>query len=101
MADPNTLKGRQRTDYPFHLDYRTRWSDNDMYHHLNNSIYSFLFDSIINTYLIKECGLDPAQSEQIGIVVESNASFFAPVSYPAVLDLGFVEAAVKLTHQHF
>jgi acyl-CoA thioester hydrolase len=57
------LKKRLRSDYGFHLDYRTRWypktarvlafiamsmtsryrSDNDMYDHLNNSIYSFLY----------------------------------------------------------
>jgi acyl-CoA thioester hydrolase len=30
-----------------------------MYAHLNNSVYAFLFDSIINTYLITHCGLDP------------------------------------------
>lgn len=36
------LKKRQRSDYPYILEYRTRWSDNDMYDHMNNSIYNFL-----------------------------------------------------------
>jgi hypothetical protein len=53
------LKARRRDEYKFELEYRTRWysrlirpvfappltalrSDNDMYHHLNNSIYYFL-----------------------------------------------------------
>jgi acyl-CoA thioester hydrolase len=79
-----------------------------MYGHLNNSIYAFLFDSIVNTYLIAHCGLDPftargspssdsapenlpaveKRSEQIGLVVSSYCDYFASVSFPDVLDLG-------------
>ncbi|OJD27073.1 hypothetical protein ACJ73_01534 [Blastomyces percursus] len=104
-------KRRTRSDYLFHLEYRTRWSDNDMYAHLNNSIYAFLIDSIVNTYLIKHCGLDPfssrssappplspssstssstlpARPSQIGLVVSSYCDYFASVSFPDVLDLG-------------
>lgn len=64
------LKKRCRADYGFHLDYRTRWypdtalllpfyswsitrqlrSDNDMYDHLNNSIYSFLYAASLVMY---------------------------------------------------
>jgi hypothetical protein len=36
------LKKRVRSDYGYILEYRTRWSDNDMYDHMNNSIYNFL-----------------------------------------------------------
>jgi len=55
------LKQRRRTDYGYTKDYRTRWyaqlsplfsvtaidlflsrSDNDMYDHMNNSVYNFL-----------------------------------------------------------
>ncbi|KAG9226784.1 hypothetical protein CCMSSC00406_0009702 [Pleurotus cornucopiae] len=65
------LKKRTRTDYPYFLEYRTRWSDNDQYSHMNNSIYYHLFDSIVNTYLVEHCGLDPTNSPQIGLVVSS------------------------------
>jgi acyl-CoA thioester hydrolase len=58
-----------------------------MYHHLNNSIYYFLFDSVVNTYLIKHCGLHPPTSSQIGLVVHSHCDYFAPVEFPAVVDL--------------
>ncbi|KAH7083826.1 HotDog domain-containing protein [Paraphoma chrysanthemicola] len=81
------LKARRRNDYRFELEYRTRWSDNDMYHHLNNSIYYFLFDSVVNTYLIKHCALHPPTSSQIGLVVHSHCDFFAPIEFPAVVDL--------------
>ncbi|KAH7929295.1 thioesterase thiol ester dehydrase-isomerase [Leucogyrophana mollusca] len=79
---------RQRSDYPFFLSYRTRWSDNDQYSHINNSIYYHLFDSVVNTYLIEHCGLVPSASAQIGLVVSSQCQFFAPLSFPQVLDLG-------------
>ncbi|PGH10495.1 hypothetical protein AJ79_05423 [Helicocarpus griseus UAMH5409] len=97
-------KRRTRKDYAFHLEYRTRWSDNDMYAHLNNSVYAFLIDSIVNTYLINNCGLDPFSARssspspsppspspahsQIGLVVSSYCDYFASVSFPDILDLG-------------
>ncbi|KAL2222066.1 thioesterase [Thermoascus aurantiacus ATCC 26904] len=106
--DIQAKKRRTRRDYPFHLEYRTRWSDNDMYAHLNNVVYAHLIDSIVNTYLVSHCGLDPyhhnplspssissapsgsnsSRSSQIGLVVSSHCAFFAPVSFPDVLDLG-------------
>lgn len=74
-----------------------------MYAHMNNSIYAFLFDSIINAYLIENCGLDPFSARsssltnvdkrsqkpsQIGLVVSSYCDFFASVSFPDLLELG-------------
>ncbi|CAA7264884.1 unnamed protein product [Cyclocybe aegerita] len=82
------LKARKRSDYDYFLTYRTRWSDNDQYSHVNNSIYYHLFDSVVNTYLIEHCGQDPATSPLIGLVVSSHCQFFAPLAFPQVLDLG-------------
>ncbi|USP82055.1 uncharacterized protein yc1106_09329 [Curvularia clavata] len=81
------LKSRRRSDYKFTLEYRTRWSDNDMYHHMNNSVYYYLFDSVVNTYLIQHCSLHPPTSLDIGLVVHSHCNYFAPVEFPAVIDL--------------
>ena len=84
----NQLKTRSRSDYGFQLEYRTRWSDNDMYDHMNNSVYLFLFDSIINAYLIEHCGRDPPKSDEIGLVVHSHCDFFGSVKFPGIADLG-------------
>ncbi|KAL0572749.1 hypothetical protein V5O48_009213 [Marasmius crinis-equi] len=65
-----------------------RWSDNDQYSHMNNSIYYHLFDSIVNTYLIEKCGQSPQISPTIGLVISSWCQFYAPLSFPDVLDLG-------------
>ena len=78
-------------------------SDNDMYDHMNNSVYGFLyaafltlthdlltqarFDSVINAYLIEHCGLHPPDSKQIGLVVHSHCDFLGSVAFPSVVDL--------------
>ncbi|KAL4958078.1 HotDog domain-containing protein [Aspergillus filifer] len=113
MPKETDLKRRRtRKDYVFHQTYRTRWHDNDMYAHLNNTVYAQLFDSIINHYLISDCGMDPFSytnepsspsdsspqpsntsnnpnpSGQVAIMVNSYCDYFASVSYPDILDLG-------------
>ena len=50
-------------------------------------MYYHYFDSVVNTYLITHCGLTPPHGEQIGLVVSSFCHFFAPLSFPSVLDL--------------
>ncbi|KIK00114.1 hypothetical protein K443DRAFT_679394 [Laccaria amethystina LaAM-08-1] len=83
-----SLKSRTHAEYRFFLYYRTRWSDNDQYAHMNNAIYYHLFNSIINTYLIKKCDDSPATSQLIGIVVSSSCQYFSPLSFPQVIHLG-------------
>lgn len=63
-------------------------NDNDQYAHVNNVVYYHLFDSIVNDYLIAQCGHAPQKSDSIGLVVSSHCQFFAPLSFPDVLDLG-------------
>ncbi|KAI0049640.1 thioesterase thiol ester dehydrase-isomerase [Auriscalpium vulgare] len=89
----NKLKSRRRSVYPYFLSYRTRWIDNDQYAHLNNSIYYHLFDSVVNSYLITQCNLSARVSKTIGLVVSSHCHYFAPLSFPDVLDLG-----LRVTH---
>lgn len=59
-----------------------------MYAHMNNSQYYFLMDSITNAYLITHCSFSPSTSSQIGLVVHSHCDYFAPVGFPAILELG-------------
>jgi acyl-CoA thioester hydrolase len=63
----------------------TRWSDNDVYGHVNNATYLSYFDSVANAYLIEQGGLDIARGDVIGLVVASSCVFFAPVSFPGEL----------------
>ncbi|KAL2758744.1 hypothetical protein ACRALDRAFT_2098074 [Sodiomyces alcalophilus JCM 7366] len=87
MAPHQELKKRRREDYGYILDYRTRWADNDMYQHMNNSIYNFLYDSVVNAYLIEHCNFNPSSSPQHGLIVHSHNDYFASISFPAVAEL--------------
>ncbi|THV03555.1 thioesterase [Dendrothele bispora CBS 962.96] len=88
MPGSQTLRQLKRSDFIYFLSYHTRWSDNDQYSHVNNSIYYHLFDSVVNTFLIECCGQNPQSSPLIGLVISSWCQFFAPLSFPDVLDLG-------------
>ncbi|ORY69027.1 HotDog domain-containing protein [Pseudomassariella vexata] len=94
MSKLAQLKNRTRSNYGFILEYRTRWSDNDMYGHMNNSIYNFMIDSVVNAYLIEFGGLSPPTSRQRGLVVHSHTDYFGSISYPAVAELGLRVNAV-------
>lgn len=74
---------RQRIDsYPHTLLIPTRWADNDVYGHVNNSVYYFYFDTVVNKYLIENGLLEIGKSEVVGLVVETSCSYFAPISFP-------------------
>ncbi len=77
-----------RADYVWYTDITTRWSDNDIYGHVNNVMYYSYFDTIVNRYLIEVGGLDIHDGEIIGLVVDSGCSYFSPVSFPDRLDGG-------------
>ncbi|CAO3622201.1 unnamed protein product [Cunninghamella blakesleeana] len=90
-ATPSQPTFRERNQYKYFLPIQTRWSDNDQYGHINNSIYYHYIDTIVNEYLIKYCGLDPSDksnTKPIGLVVSSNANFYSSAGYPSLLDVG-------------
>lgn len=83
-----------REQFAHHQGISTRWTDNDIYGHVNNALYYQYFDSVINAYLIEEGGLDIHGGPVVGFIVNSSCDFFAPVAYPAQLDVGV--SVVKL-----
>ena len=69
-------------DYRHTLEIPTRWGDNDAYGHVNNAVYYAYFDTVVNTFLIREGVLDIEKGPVIGLVVETGCQFFAPLVYP-------------------
>lgn len=59
-----------------------------MFHHLNNPIYGVLIDSIINAYLMTNCGYSTSKSDRIGLVANTYCDYFGSAQYPGVLDVG-------------
>lgn len=72
----------------------TRWSDNDVYGHVNNVVYYSWFDAAVNRYLIAQGALDIHASETIGLVIETHCNYFAPVAFPQDVDVGIRVAQV-------
>ena len=66
----------------------TRWADNDVYGHVNNSVYYFFFDTLVNEWLINEGLLEIGKSETVGLVVGTSCNFFAPITYPDIIHGG-------------
>jgi acyl-CoA thioester hydrolase len=77
-----------RPDYPHHLEIPTRWSDNDVYGHVNNVEYYGFFDTVINDYLIREGGLDIHRGEVIGVCAESHCGYSAALAFPETVLAG-------------
>ena len=75
-------------DYPYSIELATRWSDNDVYGHVNNVTYYSYFDTVANHFLVHEGGLDIAAGPVIGLVVESSCQYHAPLAFPQVLRAG-------------
>lgn len=78
-------KPHLRADYAHLRAIPTRWADNDAYGHVNNSVYYFYFDTLVNTWLIEQGVLDIAKSPVIGFVVETSCQYYAPLKYPEVV----------------
>ena len=76
------------SDYPHVLTIPTRWKDNDVYGHVNNVAYYSFFDTVINTYLIREGGLDIHTGQVIGLCAESHCAFKAAIGFPDVVEAG-------------
>ena len=86
---PNSLKS-----YPHKLTIPTRWADNDVYGHVNNSVYYFYFDTVVNRWLIDKGLLEIGKSEVIGLVVGTSCDYFAPMSFPDTVTAGLRAAKV-------
>lgn len=87
MASPDPRRDHTRDDYALVEPVTTRWHDNDVYGHVNNAVYYSWFDTAVNRQLLHH-GLDPVSDDQVGLVVSSACEYFAPVSFPAPVEVG-------------
>lgn len=66
----------------------TRWSDNDVYGHVNNVVYYSWFDTAVNAHLIEQGALDIHAGSVIGLVIETQCNYFAPLAFPQTVWAG-------------
>lgn len=65
-----------------------RWSDNDVYGHVNNVVYYSWFDTAVNHWLIERDLLDIEAGDPICLVVGTRCDYFAGVSFPGEVEIG-------------
>ncbi|RYX97465.1 MAG: acyl-CoA thioesterase [Comamonadaceae bacterium] len=83
-----------RSAYAAFRDIATRWSDNDIYGHVNNVVYYSWFDTAVNGLLIDRGALDIHAGEVIGLVVETQCNYFAPLAFPEAVVAGIRVASL-------
>lgn len=77
-----------RSAYKVFRHISTRWSDNDVYGHVNNVVYYSWFDTAVNAYLIEQGVLDIHGGSTIGLVVETQCNYFASLAFPQSVQAG-------------
>lgn len=77
-----------RSAYRVFRQIGTRWSDNDVYGHVNNVVYYSWFDTAVNAHLIEQGALDIHDGEVIGLVIETQCNYFAPLAFPQAVWAG-------------
>ena len=78
-VDPRTLR---RSDFPVLRPQQTRWSDDDVYGHVNNVVHYLMFDTLVNAWLIEASGTDIRRLPAVGLVVETSCRYFAELRFP-------------------
>jgi acyl-CoA thioester hydrolase len=75
----------------------TRWMDNDAYGHVNNVVYYSWFDTVVNAHLIEQGVLDIHKGAVIGLVIETQCNYFAPIEFPQTVEAGLRVAHIGLS----
>ncbi len=66
----------------------TRWMDNDVYGHVNSVVYYGWLDTAVNAPLIEKGVLDIHGGQTIGLVIETQCNYFAPLAFPQTIEAG-------------
>lgn len=75
-------------DYRWHRPFPTRWHDNDVFGHINNTIYYAAMDTTVTSWLLgsghamTEVESDPA------VVISSSCRYFSSGAFPDTLVVG-------------
>lgn len=80
-------------DLPYRIGIPTRWSDNDMFGHINNVLYYRFFEAVILRFLAEKANYLGFTEPEIVLAAESQCRFLKPLSYP-----GDIVAALGIEH---
>ena len=94
MTAPQRAQPEHRDAYRAFQPIATRWSDNDLYGHVNNVVYYSWFDTAVNGLLIERGVLDIQHGGVIGYVVETGCNYFSPLAFPGPVVVGIRVASM-------
>ena len=77
-----------RDDYCVFSTITTRWFDNDVYGHMNNTVHYQLFDTAVNGYLMEQGLLNFKSGPTVFLVVETGCKYFSELAFPDVISAG-------------
>jgi len=83
--------------YGYRRIFGTRWNDNDVYGHLNNTTHYAAMDTTITSWLIGVAGLRTDADEAMAVVVSSSCTYLASVSFPESLLVGLRAGRIGTT----
>ncbi|MDH7638311.1 acyl-CoA thioesterase [Sphingomonas oryzagri] len=83
---------RPRSAYRHWTPITTRWHDNDVYGHVNNTVYYGWFDTAVNAWLVETELLDVEAGDPIGLVVETGCRYAASLAFPQKVEVGLAVA---------
>ena len=75
-----------RDDYSAFERVTTRWSDNDVYGHVNNVQYYSFFDTAVNSWLIRASETAIGSSSAVGVVAETSCRFMRDLAFPVTVE---------------
>lgn len=78
----------RRAEFPVLWPITSRWSDNDVYGHVNNVVHYSWFDTAVNGWLLSVVGTDIRALPAIGVVAETGCRYLAELSFPDEITIG-------------
>lgn len=84
-------------EFPYRRAYPTRWNDNDMFGHVNNTLYYSAMDNAATYWFRTEAGLDPFTSPWIAVLVSSSCHFIESAVWPDVIEVGMRSKRIGTT----
>lgn len=78
----------EKSEFRVWRTFTTRWTDNDAYGHVNNTIFYQWFDSAVNAWMVEQGMLDIGAGDPIALVVETRCAYFAPLEFPQDVEVG-------------
>ena len=82
-----------RADYPYFIEIPTRAVDLDQNGHVNQAVYYSFYETLITTYLKRECDFESNRGGLAAFCVENGCNYRRELNYPEQ-----VQAGLRIAH---